>query len=60
MKSAETHQIKTGTLDMSVAEKETVNISLWAGMAAIIGGVGLLLYASKKGEAEQSKRMCRS
>ena len=45
---------------MSVAEKETVNISLWAGMAAIIGGVGLLLYASKKGEAEQSKRMCRS
>ena len=49
MKSAETHQIKTGTLDMSVAEKETVNISLWAGMAAIIGGVGLLLYASKKG-----------
>lgn len=47
--ATETHQIKIGTLDMSVAEKETVNIPLWAGVAAIIGGVGLLLYASKKG-----------
>lgn len=44
----ETHNIKLGPLDMSVAEKETVNIPLWAGVAAILGGGVLLLYASKK------------
>lgn len=44
----ETHNIKLGPLDMSVAEKETVNVPLWAGVAAILGGGVLLLYASKK------------
>jgi len=44
----ETHNIKLGPLDMSVAEKETVNIPLWAGVAAILGGGVLLVYASKK------------
>jgi hypothetical protein len=44
----ETHNIKVGPLDMSVAEKETVNIPLWAGVAAILGGGVLLVYASKK------------
>lgn len=47
--TTETHEIKIGTLDMSVAEKETVNIPLWAGVAAIVGGGALLLFASKKG-----------
>ena len=41
-------RIKLGPLDMSVAEKETVNIPLWAGVAAILGGGVLLVYASKK------------
>jgi hypothetical protein len=44
----ETHNIKLGPLDMSVAEKETVNIPLWAGVAAILGGGVLLIYGSKK------------
>lgn len=44
----ETHNIKLGPLDMSVAEKETVNIPLWAGVAAILGGGVLLFYGSKK------------
>jgi hypothetical protein len=44
----ETHNIQVGPLDMSVAEKETVNIPLWAGVAAILGGGVLLVYASKK------------
>jgi len=47
--TTETHEIKIGTLDMSVAEKETVNIPLWAGVAAIVGGGALLLFANKKG-----------
>lgn len=44
----ETHDIKVGPLEMSVAEKETVNVPVWAGVGAILGGGALLLYASKK------------
>jgi hypothetical protein len=44
----ETHDIKLGPLELSVAEKQTVNVPVWAGVAAIVGGGGLLLYASKK------------
>jgi hypothetical protein len=44
----ETHDIKLGPLELSVAEKQTVNVPVWAGVAAIVGGGVLLLYASKK------------
>ena len=44
----ETHEIKLGPLEVSVAEKQTVNVPVWAGVAAIVGGVGLLLYGSTK------------
>jgi hypothetical protein len=44
----ETHDIKLGPLEFSVAEKQTVNVPVWAGVAAIVGGGGLLLYGSKK------------
>jgi hypothetical protein len=44
----ETHDVKLGPLEMSVAEKETVNIPVWAGVAAIVGGGALLLYGGKK------------
>jgi hypothetical protein len=37
-----THEVKVGPLDLSVKEKRTVNVPLWAGVAAIIAG-GLLL-----------------
>jgi hypothetical protein len=45
----ETHDIKLGPLEMSVAEKQTVNVPVWAGVLAIVGGGMLLLYGSKKG-----------
>ena len=45
----ETHDIKMGPLEMSIAEKQTVNVPVWAGVLAIVGGGVLLLYASKKG-----------
>jgi drug/metabolite transporter (DMT)-like permease len=45
----ETHDVKLGPLEMSIAEKETVNVPLWAGVMAILGGGALLVYASKKG-----------
>jgi len=44
----ETHDIKLGPLEMSVAEKQTVNIPVWAGVGAMVCGGVLLLYGSKK------------
>jgi hypothetical protein len=42
-----THEAKIGPLDLSVKEKETVNIPLWAGIAAIVAGA-LLLVVPKR------------
>jgi uncharacterized membrane protein YidH (DUF202 family) len=46
-----THEAKLGPLDLSVKEKRTVNIPLWAGIAAIVAG-GLLLVARTRGGPE--------
>ena len=37
------HEAKIGPFDLSMKEKKTVNIPLWAGIAAIAGGVLLLV-----------------
>lgn len=43
----ETHEAKVGPIELSVTNKETVNIPVWAGVGAIaIGGV-LLLFGGK-------------
>ncbi|MHC1725031.1 MAG: hypothetical protein AB9866_03230 [Syntrophobacteraceae bacterium] len=44
----ETHDIKLGPLEMSVQEKQTVNVPAWAGVGAIVSGGLLLLYAGRK------------
>ena len=44
----ETHDIKLGPLQMSVDEKQTVNVPAWAGVVAIASGGGLLLYYGSK------------
>ena len=38
-----TEHLKVGPLELSVKEKETVNIPVWAGVAAIVAGAALLL-----------------
>lgn len=43
----ETHDLKLGPFEMSVKDRETVNIPVWAGIGAIAVG-GLLLVMSKK------------
>jgi hypothetical protein len=43
-----THEAKIGPLDMSVKEKETVNVPVWAGVGAIVVGAGLLLVGGRK------------
>jgi hypothetical protein len=45
----ETHEAKIGSLELSVKDRETVNIPIWAGIAAIVAGGGLLLMAGRKG-----------
>lgn len=45
----ETHETKIGPIELSVKEKETVNIPVWAGAAAIALGVALLLAGRGKG-----------
>ena len=43
----ETHRADIGPIHLEVAEKERVNIPLWAGIGAIVGGVLLLVTARK-------------
>ncbi|HEY9223465.1 hypothetical protein [Variovorax sp. N23] len=45
----ETHQAKLGPLELSVKERENVNIPTWAGVAAIVVGGLLLVVGGKKG-----------
>ena len=44
----ETHQAKIGPLELSVKEKENVNVPLWASLGAIGVGVVLLVTGKKK------------
>jgi TRAP-type C4-dicarboxylate transport system permease small subunit len=43
----DTHDAKIGPLELSISEKETVNIPIWLGAAAIIGGVLLLVVRTR-------------
>ncbi len=45
----DTHDAKLGPIVLSVKDKETVNIPVWAGVGAILIGGVLLLVGSKKG-----------
>lgn len=44
----DTTAVKLGPLELSVQERKTVNVPLWAGIGAIVAG-GVLLVASGKG-----------
>jgi hypothetical protein len=44
----ETEEAKLGPISLSVKEKKTVNIPVWAGVAAIVAGGGLLVYGGRK------------
>jgi drug/metabolite transporter (DMT)-like permease len=45
----DTHQADIGPIELSVEEKETVNIPVWLGAGALIAGVLLLVMRGKKG-----------
>jgi len=39
----ETHEATIGSLELSVKDKETVNVPVWAGVGAIVVGAVLLV-----------------
>lgn len=43
----DTHEAKIGPLELSVKEKETVNVPVWAGVGAIVVGGALLAFGGK-------------
>lgn len=45
----DTHQAKLGPIELSVSEKQTVNIPVWAGIGAIVVGGALLAFGGKRG-----------
>lgn len=44
----DTQEAKVGPIEMSITEKETVNIPVWAGVGAILIGSALLLVGNKR------------
>jgi len=44
----ETRETKLGPIDMSIKEKETINVPVWAGAGAITFGSLILLFGNKR------------
>ena len=44
----ETHDAKIGPIELSVRERETVNVPVWAGVGAIVVGGLLLVLGGRK------------
>ena len=44
----QTHDVKVGPIEMSVQDKQTVNVPVWAGVGAIMIGAALLLFGARK------------
>ena len=45
----ESHDLKIGPIEMSIKDRETVNIPVWAGVGAIVAGGLILVFGSRKG-----------
>ena len=44
----DTHDAKLGPIELSVKDKATVNIPVWAGVGAVVIGCALLLVGGKQ------------
>lgn len=44
----EKEQVKLGPIELSVKQKETVNLPIWLGAGVLLAGVVLLLAGNKK------------
>jgi hypothetical protein len=45
----DTTAVKLGPIELSVKEKETVNVPIWVGVGAVVVGGLLLVLGGKKG-----------
>jgi len=45
--TSETHDAKLGPVEISITEKERVNVPLWAGVVLLAVGGGILLIGKK-------------
>jgi hypothetical protein len=43
----ETHEARLGPIELSVQDRQRVNVPVWAGVGAIVIGGGILLLGSK-------------
>lgn len=46
--TSETHEANLGPIELSIKEKETVNIPVWASVGAIVAGGLLLAFGGGK------------
>lgn len=46
--TSETHDAKIGSLELSIKDKDRVNVPIWVGVGAIVIGAGVLLAPLKK------------
>jgi len=44
----DTHDLKIGPIELSVKEKQAVNVPVWAGVGAIVVGAVLLAFGGRK------------
>ena len=44
----ETHEAKLGPIELSLKDKQTVNVPVWAGVGGIVVGGALLFFSRKK------------
>lgn len=44
----ETHRAQLGALELTVKDRETVNIPVWLGVAAVVAGAVLLVVPRRK------------
>jgi len=45
----ESHEAELGPIELSVSERQTVNVPVWAGVGAIVIGGVLLVFGGKRG-----------
>lgn len=45
--TSETHEAKLGPVEINITEKEHVNVPVWAGLALLVTGGGILLTGKK-------------
>ena len=44
----DTHEAKLGPLELSVKDRQRINVPVWAGVAGVVVGGALLLFSRKK------------